>query len=137
MGDLAKLIDKAESRGAVSEAALEEDIQIFLSSFFKNSSPYDPKLNWIKFSNKTAKLKRESFSKLCPEYFTVKVKKSDETYYTLAPAFIDSARKFFSDNYADRKMQEFIDFIKNWNIALYTDVDFRELYEANQVPRSP
>ncbi|WP_460062075.1 NACHT domain-containing protein [Pseudomonas sp. H2_H09] len=113
MGDLAMLIDKAESRGAVSEAALEEDIQMFLSSFFKNSSPYDPKLNWIKFSNKTAKLKRESFSKLCPEYFTVKVKKSDETYYTLAPTFIDSARKFFSDNYADRKMQEFIDFIKN------------------------
>jgi hypothetical protein len=108
LGDISKVIDTAKSKESLSQKTLEEDGLIFLRSFFVRGSRYDPKRSWIKFSTRIPGLKANSFDKLIPEYFIVKSKKSDETYYSVSDGFVNSARNFLDNNYKDDILRKFL-----------------------------
>lgn len=112
LGDLKDLVRQAAEKGEASNKIVEEDVFKFLSGFFDRGFPFDPKLDWIKFSNRLTNLKRDAFVKLVPEYFVEKRRKASDIYYQLSPGFLDSARKFVTDNYIDAKMQNFFSDVK-------------------------
>jgi predicted subunit of tRNA(5-methylaminomethyl-2-thiouridylate) methyltransferase len=85
---------------------------IFLRSFIKSGSRFDPKKSWIKFSNKINGLGSSSFDNLIPQYLNIKSRKSDETYYAISDNFWPSVRKFVDNNQIDVKMKDFFAFIK-------------------------
>lgn len=113
LGDISKVIDTAKSKESLSQKTLENDCLLFLRSFFSRGARYDPKRSWIKFSTRIPGLKSGSFDKLIPEYFVVKSKKSDETYYSVSDNFLNSARNFMDNNYKDDVFRKFLK-----NIAL-------------------
>lgn len=111
LGDISKVIDTARSKDSLALKSIEADALIFLRSFFNAGSKYDPKTDWIKFSTRTPGLKSNFFSKLIPEYFVVKSKKSDNVYYSMSESFVSSARNFIDNNYKDDKFRKFLSFI--------------------------
>lgn len=108
LGDISKVIDTAKSKESLSQKTLESDCLIFLRSFFARGSRYDPKRSWIKFSTRIPGLKANAFDKLVPEYFAIKTKKSDETYYSVSDDFLNSVRNFLDNNYKDDKFRKFL-----------------------------
>ncbi|WP_230407694.1 glycosyltransferase [Undibacterium rivi] len=111
LGDLEKLIDQVKSKESLSAKLLEEDCLTFLRSFWHSGTNFDPKLGWIKFSNRVDGLKRKNLNSLIPSYVKVKSKKSDENYYALADDFVESARRFVDNNYKDVQFKQFLEFL--------------------------
>lgn len=112
LGDVSELVSHSESLASAEVRLIETECLPFLRSFFKAGGEYDPKKDWIKFSTKVRGLRKNDFDRLLPEFIVVKIKKSDETYYSISPSFVESARKFIDNNYIDGRMRSFIDFVK-------------------------
>jgi hypothetical protein len=112
LGDVSDLVTQSESLVSSEDRLIETECLSFLRSFFKAGGEYDPKKDWIKFSKKVRGLRTKDFDRLLPEFIIIKVKKSDETYYSISPTFVESARKFIDNNYVDSRMRSFIDFVK-------------------------
>lgn len=112
LGDVSTLVSAAKMKNSLEENIVEAECLAFLRAFFKSGVSYDPKKSWLPFSNKVRGLQSKTFEKLIPEFLLVKKEKSDETYYTLVPAFSSSARKFIDNNYIDSMMKKFIMSIK-------------------------
>lgn len=112
LGDVAEMVAQSESTSSNEERLIESECLAFLRSFFKAGGEYDPKKGWIKFSAKIRGLRQKDFDKLLPDFVVIKVRKSDETYYSIAPNFVESARKFIDNNYIDGRMRGFIEFVK-------------------------
>ncbi len=108
LGDLEKLIDHAKSKELLSMKLVEDDCFQFLGSFFSSGSTFDPKPQWIKFSNRVNGLKAKNFLSLMPDYIKIKTVKSDATYYALADSFVDSARRFVDNNLKDERLKSFL-----------------------------
>jgi glycosyltransferase involved in cell wall biosynthesis/arginine repressor len=111
IGDLSKLIDQAKSKESLSARLIEDDSYSFLGCFISSGNVYDPKLSWIKFSNRVNGLKAKSFTSLMPKYIKVKTVKSSEKYYSLADSFVDSARRFVDNNFKDEQFKGFLEFV--------------------------
>lgn len=108
LGNLEKLIDQAKSKELVSAKLVEDECFQFLGSFFTSGNVFDPKLSWIKFSNRVNGLKAKNLSSLIPTFVKIKTIKSDEKYYSLADGFVESARRFVDNNFVDDKLKAFI-----------------------------
>lgn len=112
LGDVSELVAHSESLVLSEDRLIEAECLPFLRSFFKAGGEYDPKKDWIKFSTKVRGLRIKDFDRLLPEFIVIKVKKSNETYYSVSPSFVESARKFIDNNYIDNRMRSFIYFVK-------------------------
>ena len=111
LGDLEKLIDQAKSKESLSVKLVEDDCFQFLGSFFTSGSAFDPKPQWIKFSNRVNGLKSKNFLSLMPDYIKIKTVKPDATYYALADSFVDSARRFVDNNLKDERLKAFLSLV--------------------------
>ncbi len=112
LGDVSALVIAAKASQSIEEKTVEAECLLFLKGFFKSGMSYDPKRSWLNFSNKVRGLRSKNFERLIPDFLIVKTEKSDEIYYSLAPAFVQSARKFLDNNYIDANMKRFIAAVK-------------------------
>ncbi|WP_286696011.1 TIR domain-containing protein [Spongiibacter sp. UBA1325] len=113
LGDLELVIAGAEERSEKDRALIENELRNFLNSFFHRGAFTDKKLDYIKMSTRIKSINRAFFQRLVKEdIIQVKVEKSSETYYVIAPHYEDSVYGFLSNNKIDRRIEKVIEFIE-------------------------
>lgn len=112
LGDVSTLVSNAKTNHSLEEKIIESECLSFLRVFFKFGVAYDPKQNWIHFSNKVRGLRAKNISKLIPDFLVVKAEKGSDIHYALSNSFVASARQFIDNNYIDAKMKQFIAAVK-------------------------
>ncbi|MCZ4253040.1 NACHT domain-containing protein [Pseudoalteromonas shioyasakiensis] len=113
LGDLEHVIAGAEEKSEKDRALIENELRNFLNSFFHRGAFTDKKLDYIKMSTRIKSINRAFFQRLVKEdIIQVKVEKSSETYYVIAPHYEDSVYGFLSNNKIDRRIERVIDFIE-------------------------
>lgn len=113
LGDLEQHINKAKEKDETLEKNFEIEYRKFLDCFFENGSLFDPKAEWIVFSNKIPLLSLKNINKLIPKYLVVKSQKNKGTHYTLSPDFSEVAFTYLESGKKEKPLLEFIDFIKS------------------------
>lgn len=113
LGDLDLVIAGEENKSERDRALIENELRNFLSSFFHRGAFTDKKLDYIKMSTRIKSINRVFFHQLVKEdIIKVKIEKSSETYYIIAPHYEDSVYGFLSNNKIDRKIEKIIEFIE-------------------------
>lgn len=113
LGDLEQHISKAKEKDETLEKNFETEYRKFLECFFENGSLFDPKAEWIMFSNKIPMLSLKNINKLIPRYLIIKSQKNKGTHYTLSPEFSEIAFTYIESGKKEKPLLEFVDFIKN------------------------
>jgi len=113
LGDIESVIAGAEEKSEKDRALIENELRNFLNSFFHRGSFTDKKIDYIKMSIRIKSINRAFFNRLIKEdIIKVKVEKSSETFYIIAPHYEDSIYGFLSNNKIDRRIEKIIQYIK-------------------------
>ncbi|MES2675141.1 MAG: TIR domain-containing protein [Pseudomonadota bacterium] len=113
LGDLESVIKGAEEKSERERALIENELRNFLNSFFHRGAFSDKKIEYIKMSTRIKSINRAFFNRLIKDdIIKVKVEKSSETFYVIAPHYEESVHGFLSNNKIDRRIEKIIQFIE-------------------------
>jgi len=111
LGDLEIVITQTNEKKANSRATIEKEVGKFLSSFFNRGAFKDQKVKYIKFSDKVKTISIKFLETLLKDgVISVKVEKSDETYYEINPKYHQSVHNFINNNVIDSNIDRILDF---------------------------
>ncbi|MDI3365280.1 MULTISPECIES: TIR domain-containing protein [Pantoea] len=113
IGDLDYTFNMLSKIQDAAEEQVTEELNKFLSSFYKGSSFIENKKTYIKFSNHLPGLKSGAFNKLLSHgLISIKAEKEVDTFYIISENYRTSVRRFLNDGYKDARIKRLIDFVK-------------------------
>ncbi|HBR0169527.1 NACHT domain-containing protein [Klebsiella pneumoniae] len=113
IGDLDYTFNMLSKIQDAAEEQVTEELNKFLSSFYKGSSFIENKKTYIKFSNHLPGLKSGAFNKLLSHgLISIKAEKEVDTFYIISENYRTSVRRFLNDGYKDARIKKLIDFVK-------------------------